>query len=55
VVLLEPVDGPALEPEEDDAEPEEDDAEDDDELVEESDDFDAAGVLLDEEPRLSLR
>ena len=51
MVLLEPVDGPELEPEEDDAEPEEED----DELVEESDDFDAAGVLLDEEPRLSLR
>lgn len=55
MVLLEPVDEPELEPEEDDVEEADELEEDEDELVEESDDFDPAGVLLDEEPRLSLR
>ncbi|GAA2546860.1 hypothetical protein GCM10010398_37410 [Streptomyces fimbriatus] len=46
--VVAPADEPEPEPES-----EEDDAEDVDE--EESDDFDDAGELLDEEPRLSLR
>ncbi|MGY3202271.1 hypothetical protein ACVW19_002786 [Streptomyces sp. TE5632] len=55
MVLLEPVDEPDDVEEADDVEEVEEADESEDELVEESDDFDAAGVLLDEEPRLSLR